>query len=346
MGEDASALEIAQAIREGDRRAMARAITRIESTRDEDRALGQAILEALIENAGDAIRVGITGPPGVGKSTFIEALGLRLIEEGKRVAVLAVDPTSPVTGGSILGDKTRMERLSVRPEAFIRPSPSGGSLGGVAHRTREVMLLCEAAGYDVVLIETVGIGQSEVAVASMVDFFLVLLLPAGGDELQGIKKGVVELADALVVNKADGPTREVAERTRAEYAMALDLIRGSGDGWRPRALVASALESKGIDEVWQTILEHDEQMKASGEFERRRADQARAWLWKLLEEGVDRMFREQPGMREAIAREEEAVAAQKTTPAAAARTLLEAFRRSIFGSRDPASGAAAGEESD
>ncbi len=331
MGENASASEIARAIREGDRRAMARAITRIESTRDEDRALGQAILEALIENSGDAIRVGITGPPGVGKSTFIEALGLRLIEEGKRVAVLAVDPTSPVTGGSILGDKTRMERLSVRPEAFIRPSPSGGSLGGVAHRTREVMLLCEAAGYDVVLIETVGIGQSEVAVASMVDFFLVLLLPAGGDELQGIKKGVVELADALVVNKADGPMKAVAERTRGEYAAALDLIRDSGDGWRPRALVASALEATGIDEVWETILEHHERMKRSGEFERRRSDQARAWLWKLLEEGVDRMFREQPGMREAIARQEAAVAAQKTTPAAAARTLLEAFRDAIFG---------------
>ena len=310
---------------------MARAITRIESTRDEDREAGQAILEALIADSGRAIRVGITGPPGVGKSTFIEALGLRLVEEGKRVAVLAVDPSSPVTGGSILGDKTRMERLSVRPEAFIRPSPSGGSLGGVADRTREVMLLCEAAGYDVVLIETVGIGQSEVAVSSMVDFFLVLLLPAGGDELQGIKKGVVELADALVVNKADGATKEVAERTRADYAAALDVIRGGREGWRPRALVASALEATGVDEVWETILEHHERMKASGEFERRRSEQSRAWLWKLLEEGVGRMFREQPGMREAIAREEEAVAAQKTTPAAAARTLLQAFRASLFG---------------
>ena len=226
--------ESARAILAGDRRAMARAITRIESTRQADRDLGQAILDVLIPESGNAIRVGVTGPPGVGKSTFIEALGLHLIERGKRVAVLAVDPSSPVTGGSILGDKTRMERLSVRPEAFIRPSPSGGSLGGVAHRTREAMLLCEAAGYDVILIETVGIGQSEVSVASMVDFFLVLLLPSGGDERQGLKKGVVELADALVVNTADGAMAPAAERTRVDYASALDLIHPGSDAWRPR----------------------------------------------------------------------------------------------------------------
>jgi len=286
------------------------------------------VLEALIAESGDAIRVGITGPPGVGKSTLIEALGLYLIEQGKRVAVLAVDPSSPVTGGSILGDKTRMERLAVRPEAFIRPSPSGGSLGGVADRTREVMLLCEAAGYDVVLIETVGIGQSEVAVSSMVDFFLVMLLPAGGDELQGIKKGVVELADALVVNKADGVMKSVAERTRADYGGALELIRSGHDSWRPRAMAVSALEDQGIAEIWQTVLEHHEIMRANGAFDERRREQSRAWLWKLLEEGIDRAFREQPGMIEAIKREEEAVAAQKTTPAVAARTLLQAFRKS------------------
>lgn len=307
---------------------MARAITRLESTRDDDRQKGQAVLEALVAESGDAIRVGITGPPGVGKSTLIEALGLHLIEQGKRVAVLAVDPSSPVTGGSILGDKTRMERLAVRHEAFIRPSPSGGSLGGVADRTREVMLLCEAAGYDVVLIETVGIGQSEVAVSSMVDFFLVMLLPAGGDELQGIKKGVVELADALVVNKADGVMKSVAERTRADYGGALELIRSGHDSWRPRAMTVSALENQGIAEIWQTVLEHHELMRASGAFDERRREQSRAWLWKLLEEGIDRAFREQPGMIEAIKREEEAVAAQKTTPAVAARTLLQAFRKS------------------
>ncbi|MEO1935924.1 MAG: methylmalonyl Co-A mutase-associated GTPase MeaB [Myxococcales bacterium] len=326
---DASAREVARSIRQGDRRAMARAITRIESTLDQDRLRGQAVLEALIAESGDAIRVGITGPPGVGKSTFIEALGLYLVENGKRVAVLAVDPSSPVSGGSILGDKTRMERLALCPEAFIRPSPSSGSLGGVANRTREVMLLCEAAGYDVVLIETVGIGQSEITVSSMVDFFLVLLLPAGGDQLQGIKKGVIELADALVVNKADGAMQSVAERTRADYAGALDLIRSSGDAWRTQAMLASSLESKGIEEVWQTILRHAELMRESGEFDERRKDQSRAWLHKLLEEGIDHVFRRQPGMTLSIAREEEAVAAQKTTPAAAARSLLAAFQKAI-----------------
>ncbi len=314
-----------RAIRAGDRRAIARTITRIESTRDADRDLGQAILDALVSDSGRAIRVGITGPPGVGKSTFVEALGLMLVEQGKRIAVLAVDPTSPVTGGSILGDKTRMERLAVRPEAFIRPSPSGGSLGGVAHRTREVMLLCEAAGFDVVLIETVGIGQSEVAVASMVDFFLVLLQPAGGDELQGIKKGVVELADALVVNKADGATAALADRTRHDYSGALSLLRHGVDGWQPRAFIASALENRGIAEVWTAILEHRALLEASGQLLSRRRAQSRAWMWKLVEEGMARAFRERPGMREAIAIEEAAVADQTRTATAAARALLERF---------------------
>lgn len=317
------------AIRAGDRRAIARTITRIESTRDVDRDLGQAILDALIADSGRAIRVGITGPPGVGKSTFVEALGLMLIEQGKRVAVLAVDPSSPVTGGSILGDKTRMERLAVRPEAFIRPSPSGGSLGGVAHRTREVMLLCEAAGFDVVLIETVGIGQSEVAVASMVDFFLVLLSPAGGDELQGIKKGVVELADALVVNKADGATGALAERTRHDYAGALSLLRRGVEGWQPRALLASAIESRGIAEVWSAILEHRAWLEASGQLLSRRREQSRAWMWKLVEDGMARAFRERPGMAEAIAREEAAVADQTRTATAAARSLLARFLQGL-----------------
>jgi LAO/AO transport system kinase len=322
--------EAARAIRSGDRRAMARAITRLESTREVDYQVGQAILEALIQDSGNAIRVGITGPPGVGKSTFIEALGMHLVDQGKRVAVLAVDPSSPVSGGSILGDKTRMERLSVRPEAFIRPSPSGGSLGGVAHRTREVMLLCEAAGYDVILIETVGIGQSEVAVASMVDFFLVLLLPSGGDELQGIKKGVIELADALVVNKADGAMAETARRTRVDYASALDLIRAAQDDWRPRALMASAAQGEGISEVWDTVLEHHELVRASGRFEARRRSQARDWMWRLVDDGIARAFRAQAGMTDAIEREEEAVQRQQTTPAAAARALLARF----LGDRD------------
>ncbi|HKK51029.1 MAG TPA: methylmalonyl Co-A mutase-associated GTPase MeaB, partial [Myxococcota bacterium] len=221
--------------------------------------------------------------------------------------------------------------LMVRPEAFIRPSPSSGSLGGVAHRTREVMLLCEAAGYDVILVETVGIGQSEVTVASMVDFFLLLLLPGGGDELQGIKKGVVELADALVVNKADGASRDAAERTRMDYSNALELIRPGGDAWRPRALAASALEARGVEDVWATILEHRALLEGSGELERRRREQSRAWMWKLVEEGLERAFREASGMPEAIERAEGAVERQETTPALAARTLLEAFLASGSG---------------
>jgi LAO/AO transport system kinase len=313
------------AIRGGDRRAIARAITLIESTRIDQAELGQAILESLVPETGGAIRVGVTGPPGVGKSTFIEALGLSLVDAGQKVAVLAVDPSSPVTGGSILGDKTRMEKLATRSEAFIRPSPSGGSLGGVAHRTREVMLLCEAAGYDVVLIETVGIGQSEVSVASMVDFFAVLLLPAGGDELQGIKKGVIELADVLVVNKADGATREIAERTRLDYEGALHLIRPGSDAWRPRALCASATDGTGIDAVWDAVLAHREAMTDSGELAKKRQRQARSWMWTLVEEGLQNAFRGDSGVAEELSRLEIEVAEQKTTPAAAARELLARF---------------------
>jgi LAO/AO transport system kinase len=320
-----SAADYRDAIRSGDRRAMARAITLIESTRPERSALGQAILDELVPYTGGALRVGITGPPGVGKSTLVEALGLHLVERGKRVAVLAVDPSSPVTGGSILGDKTRMERLAVSPQAFIRPSPSGGSLGGVAHRTREVMLLCEAAGYDVVLIETVGIGQSEVTVASMVDFFLVLLLPAGGDELQGIKRGVMELADALVVNKADGPTRKVAERTRVDYERALQLIRPSSESWRPRALLASAETGEGIQAIWQAVLEHHDLLTASGELAAHRRVQAREWMWALLDEGLRRALHADAAVAARVPDLERDVQDLKTTPAAAARALLEIF---------------------
>ena len=314
------------AIRAGDRRAMARAITLLESTREDHAVLGQAILEELVPDSGGAIRVGVSGSPGVGKSQFIEMLGLLLVERGQRVAVLAVDPSSPVTGGSILGDKTRMELLAQESDAFIRPSPSGGSLGGVAQRTREAMLLCEAAGYDVVLVETVGIGQSEVAVSAMVDFFLVMLLPGGGDELQGIKKGIIELADAMVVNKADGETKTVAERTRGEYAGALELIRPTTPTWRPRALTASALERNGIAEIWALVLEHRELLTESGELESKRLEQARAWMWRLVEDGLSRSFREHPGVAARISELERRVQALEVTPAAAARELLEAFR--------------------
>lgn len=304
---------------------MARAITLLESQREDRAALGQAILEELVPDSGGAIRVGVSGPPGVGKSQLIEALGLLLVERGMRVAVLAVDPSSPVTGGSILGDKTRMEKLSVHENAFIRPSPSGGSLGGVAQRTREAMIVCEAAGFDVVLVETVGIGQSEVAVSSMVDFFLVLLLPAGGDELQGIKKGVMELADSLVVNKADGDTLDAARRTQMSYAGALELIRPSSTSWRPRALMSSALTGEGVEAVWETIEEHRRIVEASGELQSRRRSQARDWMWALVQEGLQKAFRSHPAVKGRIGDLERDVESLKTTPAAAARVLLKAF---------------------
>ncbi len=328
MSGDAEAIEeIAAAVARGDRRAMARTITWLESTRGDRTERGQAILDRLVSKTGGAIRVGITGPPGVGKSTFIEAMGLSLIEEGHRVAVLAVDPSSPVTGGSILGDKTRMERLAQHPDAFIRPSPSGGSLGGVAQRTREAMLVCEASGYDVILIETVGIGQSEVTVASMVDFFLVLLLPAGGDELQGIKRGVMELADALVVNKADGDTRLAAERTCAEYGSALELIRPTSPAWKPRSWLASALNGEGIGDIREAIFSHRRALSASGEFEPRRREQARAWMWSLLEEEIQKAFRQDPAVGEALPGIEAEVASLQRTPGSAVRTLMATFRR-------------------
>ena len=315
------------AIRRGDRRAIARTITLLESTRPDQSTLGQAILDALVHETGGAIRVGVTGPPGVGKSTFIEALGLHLLAKKHRVAVLAVDPSSPVSGGSILGDKTRMERLAQDDRAFIRPSPSGGSLGGVAQRTREAMLVCEAAGYDVVLVETVGIGQSEIAVHSMVDFFLVLVQPGAGDELQGLKKGVLELADALVVTKADGEQRAGAERARADHARALEILRAPSPSWRPRVLIASASSGEGIPEVWAMVEEHDAAVSASGEREARRREQARAWMWNLVDLGLQDAFRSHPEVARQVPALEREVEASRITPSAAARTLLESFRK-------------------
>ncbi|MCL4683490.1 methylmalonyl Co-A mutase-associated GTPase MeaB [Myxococcota bacterium] len=312
-------------IRRGDRRLLAKTITLLESRRADRAALGQAVLEALVPDTGRAFRVGISGTPGVGKSSFIEALGLHLIGQGQRVSVLAVDPSSPRTGGSILGDKTRMERLAQDERAFIRPSPSGGSLGGVAHRTRETLLLCEAAGFDVVLVETVGIGQSEAAVASMVDFFAVLLQPGAGDELQGMKKGVLELADALVVHKADGELLPAARRARLEYQHALDLLRPSSAHWRPPVLLASARSGDGISEVWDTIRAHRRALEASGELDARRREQARAWLWSLIGEGLEGAFRSHPGVAQEVPRLEAEVTARKTTAAAAARMLLAMF---------------------
>ncbi len=317
-----------QGVRRGDRRSVAKTITLLESTREDHAQQGQSVLEALLPGTGRAVRLGITGPPGVGKSSFIESLGLELIAAGHRVAVLAVDPTSPVSGGSILGDKTRMERLAREEAAFIRPSPSGGSLGGVAHRTREAGLVCEAAGFDVVIVETVGVGQSEVTVRSMVDFFLVLLQPGAGDALQGIKRGVLELADGLVVNKADGDQKRLAERTRGEHAQALELLRPASAAWSPRVLAASALTGEGLAAVWEMVEAHRQALEASGELQARRRAQAREWLWSLVREGLEQAFRGDPGVAARVEALEREVEDQKTSPAAAARSLLAAFRGS------------------
>lgn len=317
-----SIAEVAARIVAGDRRAMAKAITLVESTRADHQEQAQRLLEELLPHTGTAARVGITGVPGVGKSTFIEAFGLYLTGIGKRVAVLAVDPSSARSGGSILGDKTRMAQLAADPGAFIRPSPSAGSLGGVARRTREAMLVCEAAGYDVVLVETVGVGQSEVAVASMVDFFLVLMLPGAGDELQGIKKGILELADALAVNKADGDNTGLATRAVAEYRSALRLFRHSSHSWSPPVVAISALEKRGMDEVWEMIGRHAEEQVASGERRERRRHQQTGWFWAMLEDGLKQRFLERPDVKRLLPSLEAEVGRGTLTPTEAARRLL------------------------
>lgn len=310
----------------GDRRGVAKAITLLESRRPDHVELGHRVLEKLVPETGRSVRVGISGAPGVGKSSLIETLGLELIEHGHRLAVLAVDPTSPVSGGSILGDKTRMVELAQNEAAFIRPSPSGGTLGGVAHRTREALLVCEAAGYDVVLVETVGVGQSEAEVASMVDFFCVLLQPGAGDELQGIKRGVLELADALVVNKADGEYKETAERTRGEYTQALHLLRPKSQAWSTPVLAVSAHTGEGISELWATVQRHRDQMTETGELEGRRRAQARAWLWRLVEDGLDAAFRGDPKVAALVGELERQVQERSASAPEAARRLLDAFR--------------------
>src|SRR5690349_10396595 len=268
---------LTDAVRAGDRRSLARAITLVESTRPDHREEAAALLDELMPATGGATRAGISGAPGAGKSTFIEALGLHLVDEGHQVAVLAVDPSSTRGGGSILGDKTRMEELSRTRGAFIRPSPSGGTLGGVARRTREALLVCEAAGFDVVLVETVGVGQSEVAVAGLVDLFLLLLAPGAGDELQGVKRGIVELADLVVVNKADGALADLARHTAGDYGNALHLLRARTDGWTARVLSCSALLGEGIAEVWAAVEEYMVLARRSGGLTARRGEQARDW---------------------------------------------------------------------
>ncbi len=311
-----------EALRAGNRRALARAITLVESTRDDHREQAQAILEDCLPHTGNSIRIGITGIPGVGKSTFIEAFGLHLIAQGKRVAVLAVDPSSPIAGGSILGDKTRMEELSRREEAFIRPSPSAGALGGVAQKTRETMLLCETAGYDVILVETVGVGQSEYEVAGMVDFFMVLMLPNAGDELQGIKKGIMELADALVINKADGESVNLANMTKKHYTAAMTLMKHALH-WAPQVMTCSAQEGINIDAVWDMICEFEAVSRKEQAFENKRDRQARDWMHHLIGEFLQLKLSSNPEAKALMSDLEGQVVSREITPYTAARQIID-----------------------
>ena len=324
--------QLVASVRAGDRVQLARAITLIESGLAADQEIAREVLDRILPHTGGAIRVGISGVPGVGKSSFIEALGTGLVARGHRVAVLAVDPSSTLSGGSILGDKSRMPDLARAPEAFIRPSPSAASLGGVARRTRESMLLCEAAGFDVVLVETVGVGQSETAVADMVDFFLVLMLPGAGDELQGIKKGILELADLVAVNKADGEQLTLARAAVRDYSATLRYARPRSACWNPRAVALSARTGVGIDELWEIVLEHRAALAAAAEagepggLEERRRDQLTRWMWSLVEERLLEDFRAHPGVSAKLEAVEMAVREGRSTPAKAVRELFELLR--------------------
>ena len=313
------------ALRQGDRRALARAITLAESTRPEHRRQAERLVESLLPQTGKAVRIGISGPPGAGKSTFIERLGLEGIKLGRRVAVLAVDPGSKRGGGAILGDKTRMTELARSPGAFIRPSSAGDRAGGVARRTREAILLCEAAGFDTVLIETVGVGQAETAVAEIVDMFVLILPPAAGDELQGIKRGVVELADLVLVNKADGELAAAAQRSTADYGSAVRLLRPLLPEWEVPVRAVSALEGTGIKEVWDEVAQFRAALEQSGAWSRRRAEQARAALWSEIGDNLLEHFRTAPAVASRLATIEQQVMAGTRTPAAAAQTLLAAL---------------------
>ncbi|MDZ4866643.1 MAG: methylmalonyl Co-A mutase-associated GTPase MeaB [Alphaproteobacteria bacterium] len=310
----------------GDRRALAKAITLVESSHAKDEAAASALVQFALPHTGRALRIGLSGAPGVGKSTFIEAFGTWLTGQGKRVAVLAVDPSSRRSGGSILGDKTRMVKLTQEPNAFIRPSPAGATLGGVARRTRETMLLVETAGFDVVLVETVGVGQSETAVADMVDMFIVLVSPGGGDELQGIKRGIMELADLVVVTKADGDLMQAATRAAAEYRAALHLMRPKFDNWSADVRMVSSTEGKGIDQVWADIQTFRERLQSTGAWDRQRRDQSVAWLWGELREGLLALLTENKDARAELARFEALIAKGEAAPPAAARAILARWR--------------------
>jgi LAO/AO transport system kinase len=316
--------DLAQRILAGDRRALARAITLVESTRRDRRAAAAALLDGVLPATGAAVRVGITGTPGAGKSTFIDELGTHLTAAGHRVAVLAVDPSSRRSGGSIMGDKTRMERLGRDPAAFIRPSPSSGTLGGVARRTREAAFLCEAAGFDVVLIETVGVGQSETVVADMVDCFVLLAAPGGGDELQGIKRGIMELADLIVVNKADGDLLPAAQRAVADHRHAVHLLRPKHPGWTVPVTAISALDGTGVDEAWAEVERLVQHLRADGGLDRLRSAQAVAWMWSEMRERLVESFRRDERVAKRLADVEEAVRAGHLSPTTAAHELLAA----------------------
>ncbi len=314
----------------GDRRALAQAITLVESTRSDHRRAADALLESVMPHTGGAIRLGVSGSPGVGKSTFIERFGNSIVAGGHRLAVLAVDPSSRRSGGSILGDKTRMEILARNPSAFIRPSPAGATLGGVARRTREAGLLCEAAGFDVILVETVGVGQSETAVAEMTDMFLLLLAPGGGDELQGVKRGIVELADLILVNKADGPLQEQADRTAGDYRNALALLRPTVAAWTPQVMTCSALTGTGVAAIWDQVEAYRGALGESGDWDVRRRAQALDWLWSELGQGLIEAIRTAPSARPLLERAQAEVRDGVLPPAVAARRIVEA----VFSTED------------
>jgi LAO/AO transport system kinase len=316
---------LARGVRAGERAVIARAITLVESRRTDHQKAARRLVQELLPSTGNAVRVGITGAPGVGKSTTIDALGTFLTAKGSKVAVLAVDPSSARSGGSILADKTRMARLGSDPNAFVRPSPSSGTLGGVAAKTRESMLVCEAAGYDVVLVETIGTGQSETMVADMTDFFLVLMLPGAGDELQGLKKGVVEIADMIAINKADGDNVNRAKAAAAEYRAALHILNPRSPSWSPPVVTYSALSGQGIAELWTSVLDHRERMTKTGELETRRREQQVKWMWAMLEDRLFARLRSDPALKAKLPRIEAAVAEGRTSPAVAVDEIAAAL---------------------
>ena len=319
--------DIADGVLKGNLRSLAKAITLVESRSPDHSLAATTLLDELLPDSGKAMRIGISGVPGVGKSTFIESLGLHLTGQGHKVAVLAVDPSSQLSGGSILGDKTRMEELSRDINAFIRPSPAGDTLGGVARKTRETMLICEAAGYDVIIVETVGVGQSEITVASMVDMFLLLQLPGAGDELQGIKRGVMEIADTIIINKAEGDNRPRADLARQQYENALHMMAPKSGNWIVPVLLCSALNHQGIDTVWEKVVAFKEAMQESGEFDAKRSKQNSDWMWTLLMDDLKDYFMRDRQIEALLPQVQESVTKGMSTPSAAARRLLETFKK-------------------